>query len=454
MIRRFFRLSPFLLLAAVLCTAMPARANHGVFNPETFMLKNGMQVVVVPNHRVPVVTHMVWYKVGSADEPAGKSGMAHFFEHLMFKGTEAYPDDTFSRTVARNGGQENAFTSHDYTAFYQTVAKDRLELMMTMEADRMTHLTLTGEQVEQERQVILEERRMRTDNDPGSLLREDVDAALYMNHPYRIPVIGWDHEVRALTIADLKAFYKRWYAPNNAILVVAGDITAAELKPMAERTYGKIPRGKTIVRKRPTEPPHNAAVRIEFKDKRVRQPSWSRTWLAPSLMDGKPEAVHALEVFADILAGGATSPLYKALVVDNKIAVSAGASYSGDDFGPGTFTVYASPRPGVSMAELESAVESALASFLVDGLSESARKKSVRHLVTDAIYARDSLRAGAQALGSALASGQTIDDVESWPHHIEAVTVQQMRDAGAAVLGARGSLTALLLPDGKEEGKP
>lgn len=449
MIRRFFRLSPLLFIAAFLTAAQPARAG-GVFNPETFMLGNGMQVVVVPNHRVPVVTHMVWYKVGSADEPAGKSGMAHFFEHLMFKGTEAYPDDTFSRSVARNGGQENAFTSHDYTAYYQTVAKDRLELMMTMEADRMTHLTLTPEQVEQERQVILEERRMRTDNDPASLLREHVDAALYMNHPYRIPVIGWDHEVRALTIADLKAFYKRWYAPNNAVLVVAGDMTAAELKPMAERTYGKIPRGKPIVRKRPSEPPHNAALRIEYKDKRVRQPSWSRTWLAPSLMDGNPDAVHALEVLADMMAGGATSPLYKALVVDSKIAVSAGASYDGDGLAPGTFTLYASPRPGVSMADLESAVEAALAAFLENGVSEDARKKSVRHLVTDAIYARDSLRAGAQALGSALASGQTVDDVESWPRHIEAVTVGQMQAAAAAVFGARGSLTALLLADGKE----
>ena len=257
MYRRLAVLS-FLLVSAVV-GALPAQARAGVFNPETFVLANGMQVVVVPNHRVPVVTHMVWYKVGSADEPEGKSGMAHFFEHLMFKGTETYPDDTFTRAVSRNGGQENAFTTRDYTAFFQTVAKDRLELMMTMEADRMTHLTLTQDQIDQERQVVLEERRMRTDNDPASLLGEHVNAALFMNSPYRRPVIGWAHEVRALTADDLKTFYRKWYEPNNAILVVAGDITAAELKPMAERTYGKIPRGPTIVRSRPTEPPHRAA---------------------------------------------------------------------------------------------------------------------------------------------------------------------------------------------------
>lgn len=449
MIRRSF--FPVISILTVLSLFVPlsgAQAGHGVFNPESFRLSNGMQVVVVPNNRMPVVTHMVWYKVGGADEPLGKSGMAHFFEHLMFKGTHAYPNDVFSRTVSRNGGQENAFTSRDYTAYYQTIAKDRLEKMMEMEADRMTNLTLTSEQVERERKVILEERSQRTDNNPSAILREHVNAALFMNHPYRRPVVGWEHEVRALSIDDLKTFYKRWYAPANAILVVAGDITAAELKPMAERTYGKVQGGVAVKRVRASEPPHRAHRRVTLNDARVRQPAWSRTYLAPSLLKGPAAHVYALEVFIDMLSGGATSPLYKTIVVDESLAVSAGAYYSGDSVGPGTLTIYASPRPGVSMEDLEKAVEKVIQDFLADGVSKEGVAKTVRRMMAEAVFARDSLTTGAQVLGAALASGQTIDDVESWPHHIADVTPDAVREAAKAVLSGTVSVTALLLPKG------
>jgi zinc protease len=418
-----------------------------VFNPETFMLPNGMQVVVVSNHRVPVVVHMVWYKVGSADEPPGKSGIAHFFEHLMFKGTPQFPDGEFSRIVARNGGRENAFTSTDYTGYHQTVAKDRLEIVMQMEADRMTNLTLTSEQIEPERQVILEERRQRVENDPGSILQEHVSAALFLNHPYRRPVIGWEHEVRNLSLEDLTDFYRKWYAPNNAVLVVAGDITAEEVRPLAEKYYGVIPRGPELNRDRPSEPPQRAARRVILKDARVRQPGWSRVFIAPSHFHGDPNHIYPLEVLSEILGGGATSRLYRALVVEKKLAVSAGAYYGSRRMGPATFGVYASPRPGVTMAEIETAILSVMDDFRESGATDKEVARAINRVKAQAVFARDSLRAGARVLGAALAGGLTVDDVESWPERIGAVTPEAVDKAFDAVLLEGGSVTAELLPE-------
>ncbi|MCH7957358.1 MAG: insulinase family protein [Proteobacteria bacterium] len=423
-------------------------AGAGVFDPETFTLKNGMVVVVIPNHRVPVVTHMVWYKVGSADEPPGKSGTAHLLEHLMFKGTRKLASGEFSRILARNGGRENAFTSHDYTGYYQSIAVDRLEMVMEMEADRMTNLVFDAKEVEPERQVIFEERRNRTGNNPSALLAEHVNATLYLNHPYRRPIIGWEHEIRGLTIADLMSFYRRWYVPNNAILVVAGDITAEKLRPLAEKTYGRIPAGPARPRVRPGEPPHRAARRVTLKDPRVRQPSWSRTFLAPSYTEGATEHVYALQVLAEIL-GGATGPLYRSLVVEQKLAVSAGAYFEPDRLGPGTFGFYASPRPGVSMEKLEAAMEAELARVVDKGVTGKEARRAKGRLQAEAVYARDSLGTGARVLGGALAIGLTVEDVESWPERIGAVTVPEINAAARDVLGQAASVTALLLPADK-----
>src|SRR5687767_14633984 len=211
-----------------------------------FKLSNGMEVVVIPDHRAPVVTHMVWYKVGAADEPPGVSGIAHFLEHLMFKSTEKIGTGEFSKIISRLGGQDNAFTGNDITAYFQRVSKDRLKTVMEMEADRMVNLRLEEKEVLTERQVILEERRSRVENSPSAILDEQMNAALYMSHPYGIPVIGWEHEMAKLSPADAMAFYKRFYAPNNAILVVTGDVTADEVKALAEETYGKIPSNKQV----------------------------------------------------------------------------------------------------------------------------------------------------------------------------------------------------------------
>lgn len=430
------------LLAAV--AAAPAGA--GVFNPETFALDNGMEVVVVPNHRAPVVVHMVWYRTGAADEPAGKSGVAHFLEHLMFKGTPTVPDGEFSAIVSRNGGNQNAFTGHDYTAYYQKVAKDRLALVMELEADRMVNLVLTDDVVLSERKVILEERRSRTDNDPSSLFSEQLDAARYLAHPYRIPVIGWAHEIASLTTDDVLAFYRRHYAPDNAILVVAGDVTMAELRPLAERTYGAVPAAGVEPRRRPQEPPHLAARRVEFKDPRVQQPEWRRTYLAPSYVAGASEHAYALQVLAEMFGGSSTSQLYRSLLIEQKLAASAGTWYSPSDLDQGVFGFWASPSQGVAMADVEAAMDAEIGRLLADGVDGAEVERVKTRLVREAVYARESLSAAARIFGTALSTGYTVADVEAWPERIAAVTVDQVNAAARAVLVPETSVTGLLLP--------
>jgi len=440
----------FFFVACLMTLSWTANARNGVFNPESFYLNNGMQVVVASNHRIPVVTHMVWYKAGSAEEEPGKSGAAHLLEHLMFKGTKTMPSGAFSKAVARNGGSENAFTSLDYTGYYQTVAVDRLEDVMKMEADRMTNLVLTPEEIETERLVVLEERRQRTDNNPGAILREHVNAALFLNHPYRRPIIGWAHEIAALGKDDLERFYRRWYAPNNAILVVAGDITAKELRPLAEKTYGKILPAPSVSRTRAKEPPQSASRRIELKHARVRQPAWNRTYLAPNRktpIQGGPGTEHAdaLEVLSEILGSGSTSPLYRSIVIDKKLAVSAGLGYGSGGIGPSRLSFYASPRSGVDLETLETAMEAEIEKLLTNGISAKEVERARTRMLAEAVFARDSLSAGARVLGATLASGGTIDDVESWPQRMAAVTVGQVNDAFRAVVNGRPSVTSLLL---------
>ncbi|MAH85547.1 MAG: peptidase M16 [Rhodospirillaceae bacterium TMED8] len=416
-----------------------------VFNPETFTLQNGMQVVVVNNPRVPVVTHMVWYKVGSADEGVGETGIAHFLEHLMFKGTKSRKPGEFSQIIARHGGQENAFTSRDYTAYYQTIAVDKLGLMMSMEAERMTDLVITPEELEPERQVVIEERLSRVDNNPSAVLREQINASLYLSHPYRTPIIGWRHDIEELKINRILDFYKRFYRPNNAILVVAGDITAKELRPLAEKYYGIIPAGAPVARAPIREPPQKSARRVIHRDKRVRQRSWQRTYIAPSFNWGQREHIYPLEVLANVMGGGGSSRLYRSLVIDHKLAVSAGSYYSGDTNGPGKFTFYASPRDGVSLETLEKAVQEEIKRIFKGEISYNEIKRAKERMQAAAIYARDSLSGGGRILGAALATGIPVDEVEAWPELIGAVTSEQVNNAARETLDLRHSVTGLLL---------
>ena len=433
------------VLAAGLAAAPPLAAK--IFEPETFVLDNGLQVVVITNRRAPIVTHMVWYKVGAADEEPGKSGLAHFLEHLMFKGTDSLAPGEFSRIIAANGGRENAFTSQDFTAYFQTIKNDRLEIVMRHEADRMANLRLTDELVLPERDVVLEERRSRVDNEPSSQLGEMVRAATFLNHPYRLPVIGWANEIATLTTEDAIAFYRRWYAPNNAVLVLAGDVTAAEVRPLVEAAYGAVPARAVPARIRVGEPAHLAPRRVTLESPRVRQPSLSINYLAPSYNTATGSEAYALQLLDEILGGGLTSRLYRALVVEQGLAVGAGSSYGASNLDLSTFSFYASPRPGVEMADLEAALRAEIARLLSEGVSDAEVAAAKRRKRAGAIYARDNLRTGPRLFGTALSIGRSVAEAEAWPERIAAVATAEVNAAAREVLRELRSVTGVLLPE-------
>ncbi len=410
-------------------------------------LKNGMKVVVIPDHRAPVVTHMVWYKVGAADEVPGKSGIAHFLEHLMFKGTKTHPAGEFSARVAEIGGQENAFTSNDYTAYYQRVAKPYLGEMMAYEADRMANLVLTDKVVLPERDVILEERNMRIDNDPSAKLSEALDAALYINHPYGKPVIGWRHEMEGLTRQDAIDFYDRYYTPNNAILVVAGDVEPDEVLKLARETYGKLARRAEVPpRVRPHEPAPIAERSVKLADPRVAQPSLRQAWIVPSYHTAKKGEAEALDILSEVLGGGSTSRLYRGLVMSDKpLAASAGGWYQSTALDDTTFAVYAVPRDGEKLDDLKAGVDAIIADIATNGITDEELQRAKRSVVADAIYAQDNQAALARIFGTALTSGSSVEDVQTWPAHIAAVTAKQVQDVARRYLTEKGSVTGELV---------
>jgi zinc protease len=417
-----------------------------------FTLANGLEVVVIPDHRTPVVTHMIWYKVGSADEPPGKSGVAHFLEHLMFKGTAKNPLGHFRRTVAGFGGQENAFTASDYTAFFQRTSREHLGTLMEFEADRMTGLVLTDDVVKNELQVVLEEQNQRVANDPNARLGEQVSAALYLNHPYGRPVIGWRHEIEQLNRESALEFYRRFYTPNNAILVIAGDVEADEVKQLAEQTYGKIePRAEIKPRLRPQEPDQVAVRHVTLADPRVAQPNLTRSYLVPSYTTAAPGESEALDVLAQILGNGSTSRLYRTLVAEQGIATSAGCWYQGTALDATRLGLYASPRPGVSLTKLEDALDAVLADFVEKGVTPEELTRAKSRMIADVIYDQDSQQTLARWYGAALATGSTVGWVHTWPERIRAVTADQVRDAARRYLDKRRSATGYLI---KDHGRP
>lgn len=412
-----------------------------------FTLDNGLEVVVIPDHRAPIVTQMVWYKIGSADEPAGKSGIAHFFEHLMFKGTKKHAAGEFGAKVAEIGGSENAFTSYDYTAYYQTVSPEALGTMMEYEADRMRGLVLTDEVIGPERDVILEERRSRIENNPDALLSEEVDATLYQNHPYRIPVIGWMHEMERLNRIDATAFYDKYYAPNNAVLIVAGDVDPAAVKQLAEKSYGKIERGPALPpRARPQEPEQNTRRTVTLHDQQVSVPSFQQSWVVPSYTTAKNGEAEALDLLSEILGGGTRSRLYQELVVKRGLASSAGASYSGTSLDDTSFTVYGAPRGTATLDDVQEAVDGEIRKIAKDGVSESELEKAKTRYLRSMIFARDSAAGLANIYGATLTTGGTVKDIDAWPDRLRAVTAEQVKAAAAKYLNLDHSVTGYLLP--------
>jgi zinc protease len=448
-----------LLIASVLALGFAAHAfpappeSAPAANVAHYTLANGLELVVLPDHRAPVVTHMVWYKVGSADESPGKSGIAHFLEHLMFKGTAKNPAGRFSQTLATIGGQENAFTSTDFTAFFQRTSREYLGSLMEFEADRMTGLVLTDANVLPELQVVLEEWNLRVGNDPGARLGEQVTAALYLNHPYHRPVIGWRNEIVKLNREEALAFYRRFYTPNNAVVVVAGDVMPEDTKALAEATYGKVaPRAEIGPRIRPAEPePEPGAVRrVTLPDPRVAQPSLQRSYLVPSIATAKPGEAEAIEVLVHALGSGSTSRFYRELVAGKGVAADAGAWYQDAALDMSRMGLYGTPRPGVSLHQLEDAIDGVIAEVLDKGIAPEEVERAKNRMIAAYVYAQDSQASLARLYGAALTTGSTVEEVESRPDRLRAVTAEAVNAAARHWLDPRRSVTGYLVHDLKQ----
>lgn len=423
---------------------LPANAAWAkTFNAESFTLDNGLEVVVVPNHRAPIVSHMVWYKFGAADEAPGKSGIAHFLEHLMFKGTQTVPSGQFSSTVKKMGGEDNAFTSQDYTAYYQNVPLNHLEKVMQMEADRMKNLVLNDQEVASERNVIIEERRQRIDNNPQSKMMEQLMSAVFVNHPYSKPIIGWLHEMQKLTRDDAVDYYDKWYAPNNAILVVTGDITAEQLKPLARKYYGVIPPQMIPERVHPAPAPIGADHRVIMQDPRIGPPVVMKIYRAPRGND-------AVDLLAEIIGGNSTARLYSNLVVNNRVAISAGASYDPVSLDDTTLSVFASPTPKLAISDIETALENQIAQIAQKGVTADELAAAKKRKQAGLTYYLDSLQGPAMVFGRALASGFSVDYVENTSDRLEKVSLEEVNLAARMIFAPDNlPVTGILLPEPK-----
>jgi zinc protease len=441
-----------LLLGTALLFAAPRPSAADIFEAHEFTLPNGLQVVVVPNHLSPVVVQALAYKAGAADGEPGKNGIAHFLEHLMFKGTETLAPGQLSREIDKRGGTDNAYTSQDVTVYHQEIAKEHLDLIMGMEADRMVNLRLDDATVLPERDVILAERGERVDNEPGARLAEAMAAALYLNHPYRLPVIGWRHEMEGYTSSDALLFYKKFYAPNNAVLVVGGDVTVDEVKALAEKHFSGIGMsGAPTVRQRLQEPPPAAPRRVSLSDERVRQPAFLRYYLAPSFRTAAGNEGYALTVLTEILTGGTAGRLYRKMVITDQTALGVDTSYDGGSYDVARFSIYGTPRQGGDMTRMETAIDEEIARLLKDGVTEQELGDAKRRLQISAIKSRDSISGPVFIVAEALAKGRTLADVQAWPERIGAVTAAEVLAAAQAVLRPENSVTGTLLPKPAQE---
>jgi zinc protease len=438
----------------ILCLVLfcgPAQAQkpaprEKIFGAESFTLSNGLRVVVIPNHRAPVVTHMVWYKVGGADEMFGRTGLAHFLEHLMFKGSEHVPPGELSKRVRAMGGEDNAFTTQDYTAFFQNIAASRLKDVMEMESDRMKSILVPPDHFASEKQVVLEERRQNTETDPRAFFAEQMRYSLFPGHPYAAPVIGWKQDIERLSRDDALAFHQKWYAPNNAILIVGGDITAAQLKPLAEATYGAIPAREVPKSTLPEVSPFPGEPRLVLRDARIEQPAIMRFYRVPGIVKNKSAGL-ALQVLTEIMSGNPSARLYKSLVVEQKLATGVDLGYQDQVRDDGILSAGLIPAEGVALETLEAAFDAEVKKIADGGVSPEELAAAKIRMKDSAAFARDSLSGPARLIGQALATGSTLDDVEYWPYDIDAVTPAQVRDAAMRYLRNNQSrVTGFMLP--------
>jgi zinc protease len=441
------------LLTGLTLVASPM-AQEGIPAPaiSQFTLENGLEVVVIPDPRAPIVTHMVWYRVGAADEPPGQSGVAHFLEHLMFRGTEAYPAGVLARMVSELGGDMNAFTSADVTAYFQTVPPDALGEMMAIEADRMRNVALPPEVIDAERSVVMEERRQVVESRPEGVLAEEFAATQFQNHPYGSPVIGWAHEIEDLSREDALSFYNQYYAPNNALVVIAGDVEPDTVRELAESTYGAVPPVPDLPeRVRPEEPPQETSRTVTLSDPRVALPSFTRGWVVPSYRTAETGEAEALDVLATLLSDGTRSRLYQELVVEQGIAARAGASYGGSAYDVGTFTLSGAPRPGTSLDDLEAAIYAEIEDIIANGVTQEELDRVTARFIRDAVFLRDDPANMARSYGLWLANGRTIEGLAAWPEAIAAVTPEAVQEVAARYLRPENAVTGYLLPVAEEQ---
>lgn len=444
---------------AVLCLTLSLTPLQAVAEmPEGishFTLPNGLETVVIEDHRAPVVVQMVWYKIGSADEQPGKSGIAHYLEHLMFKGTDKLAPGELSKTVTANGGSDNAFTSYDFTAYFQRIASDRLPLIMEMEADRMANLKIGEDDWKAERQVVLEERAQRVDSDPSALFAEERDAVQYYNHPYGRPVIGWRSEMEGLTREDAIEWYDEHYSPNEAVLVLAGDVTPEKARELAEKYYGAIPaKGEAEPRVRPQEPKQNSPRRMTMHDARVAQPTLIRSYLTTERNAGDQRPAAARAVLAELLGGSMqTSVLGRELAIPGK-ALWVNAGYNGLAVDPVTFSVSMVPAPNISPEDAEKLLDTSLANFVKNGPDEADLERVKTKIRASQIYARDSAHGRAYDYGQGLTTGLTIEDVNDWPDILAEVTAADVEKAAEEILTSEAHVTGWLLPEEPKEQAP
>ena len=412
-------------------------------NVTSFSLENGMRVVVVEDHRAPVVTHMVWYRAGASDENSGKSGIAHLLEHLLFKETENVENGEFSKTVAALGGSDNAFTSQDYTAYYQRVSKQYLDLMMYYESDRMKNLKISELDFNTEVKVVIEERSQRTDSKPGALFNEQNMASLYLNHPYGVPIVGWRHELDDLVLEDAIDFYKTYYSPNNAILIVSGDVDPKNVQILANKFYGSLENTIYLdVRKRPAEPPQIVERRLIFEDERVSQPYITRTYLAAERDSGQQREAAALTLLADLIGSdGIQSILGKILQLDNKKAIYTNAYYNGLSYDDTNFSLIVVPNNDVTLLDIEAELDKVINTFISKGIDEDHLERIKFQYKAQQIYSLDSAYSQARRFGVALTSGLTIEDVLAWPKIIQDIKSSEILAAAVSLFKKERSVT-------------
>lgn len=421
MLRRYARLIP-LLLALILVVPADALAN-----PFELQLANGLRVIVKEDHRAPTAAHMVWYHAGSMDETNGTTGVAHLLEHMMFKGTPTTGAGEFSRLVAAEGGRDNAFTSKDYTAYFQQVPKQKLAQMMQLEADRMRHLNLDPTEFAQESKVVMEERRLRTDDQPQSLLFEQMNAVALQAHPYRVPVIGWMNDLENMTVGDARDWYERWYVPNNAIVVVVGDVDHKEVFKLAEKYYGSLPPRALPARKPQDEPEQTGIRRLTVKAP-AELPVVLMAYKVPVIRDVENDIdPYALEMLAAILDGHDAARFSKSLIREQRLATSAGAGYDSTSRGPGMFYLMGSPSEGRTRTELETGLRAEIARIAKDGVAAAELARAKAQLVAGVIYKLDSMFAQAMEIGQLESVGISYQLKKRMIEKLQAVSAEQVQ---------------------------